>query len=120
MKKIFFDDYKAQLQFIRYRNGIINGYPSRLHYTTDYWFDNEKKGCPENCHEGIVRGKKPKADSDTDQFHDDSSERVQAACKRQILQDNRAQEEEIGKRKMLFLPKEDVQHVCRIKLKRGR
>ncbi len=44
MKKFTFDDYKAQLQFIRYRHGIINGYPSRLHYTTDYWYDNEKKG----------------------------------------------------------------------------
>ena len=44
MKKFSFDDYKAQLQFIRYRGGVINDYPSRLHYTTDYWFDNEKKG----------------------------------------------------------------------------
>ena len=39
-----FDDYKAELQFIRYRGGIINGYPSRLHYTSDYIYDNEKKG----------------------------------------------------------------------------
>lgn len=42
--KITFDDYKAELQFIRYRGGIINGYPSRLHYFSDYIFDNEKKG----------------------------------------------------------------------------
>ena len=44
MKRFSFDDYKTQLQFIRYRGGVINDYPSRLHYTTDYWFDNEKKG----------------------------------------------------------------------------
>ncbi len=44
LKKFSFDEYRAQLQFIRYRGGLINGYPSRLHYTTDYWFDNEKKG----------------------------------------------------------------------------
>ena len=42
--KLTFDDYKAELQFIRYRGGIINGYPSRLHYTSDYIHDNEKKG----------------------------------------------------------------------------
>lgn len=42
--KMSFDDFKKELQFIRYRNGIINEYPSRLHYTTDYFFDNEKKG----------------------------------------------------------------------------
>ncbi len=37
-------DFKKELQYVRYRGGIINGYPSRLHYTTDYFFDNEKKG----------------------------------------------------------------------------
>ena len=44
MKKFTFDDYKTQLQLIRYRGGVVNGYPSRLHYTTDYLYDGEKKG----------------------------------------------------------------------------
>jgi hypothetical protein len=44
LKKTTFDEYKAQLQFLRYRNGTIDGYPSRLHYTTDYWHHAEKKG----------------------------------------------------------------------------
>jgi hypothetical protein len=44
MKKYTFNDYKKQLQFIRYRGGVIKGYQSRLHYTTDYFFDNQKKG----------------------------------------------------------------------------
>jgi N-acetylmuramoyl-L-alanine amidase-like len=43
MNKVTFDDYQAELQFIRYRGGVIEGYPSRLHYTSDYFFDNEKK-----------------------------------------------------------------------------
>lgn len=39
-----FDNFASQLKQIRYRNGIINGYDSRLHYTSD-WADNnvEKK-----------------------------------------------------------------------------
>ena len=41
--KTTFDDYKEELQFIRYRGGVIDGYPSRLHYSSDYFFDNEKK-----------------------------------------------------------------------------
>jgi hypothetical protein len=41
--KLAFGDFKKDLQFIRYRGGVINGYPSRLHYTADYFFDNEKK-----------------------------------------------------------------------------
>ncbi|WP_294631095.1 N-acetylmuramoyl-L-alanine amidase-like domain-containing protein [uncultured Bacteroides sp.] len=31
--------FEENLQKIRYRDGIINGYPSRLHYTSD-WIDN--------------------------------------------------------------------------------
>lgn len=44
LKKTTFNDYMAQLQFLRYRDGTIDGYTSRLHYTTDYWFNGEKKG----------------------------------------------------------------------------
>ena len=34
--KTSFEDYEKELTFIRYRNGIINKYPSRLHYFTDF------------------------------------------------------------------------------------
>jgi len=44
MKKSHSKTTRAQLQLVRYRGGIIDGYPSRLHYTTDYWYDNERKG----------------------------------------------------------------------------
>ena len=39
-----FDSYTKQLRYIRYRNGAINGYLSRLHYTTDWIADNVAKG----------------------------------------------------------------------------
>lgn len=39
-----FESYKAELQTIRYRNGEINGYPSRLHYYTDWIYNNQEKG----------------------------------------------------------------------------
>ncbi|MCX6158106.1 MAG: N-acetylmuramoyl-L-alanine amidase-like domain-containing protein [Ignavibacteriota bacterium] len=39
-----FASYKAELQNIRYRNGEINGYPSRLHYYTDWIYNNQEKG----------------------------------------------------------------------------
>lgn len=42
--KTSFDDYQAQLQFMRYRDGKIDGYPSRLHYTSDYFHDNARRG----------------------------------------------------------------------------
>ena len=36
--------FTSVLQNIRYRDGEINGYPSRLHYFTDWIADNQKKG----------------------------------------------------------------------------
>lgn len=39
-----FDAYCAKLRLIRYRDGKINGYPSRLHYFTWWGEDNERKG----------------------------------------------------------------------------
>jgi cell wall-associated NlpC family hydrolase len=38
-----FDDYRRELQFVRYRDGKISGYPSRLHYFTDWVFNNDQK-----------------------------------------------------------------------------
>lgn len=38
------EDYKATLERIRYRDGKNTGYPSRLHYFSDWIYDNEKKG----------------------------------------------------------------------------
>jgi len=42
--KTDFDNYKKELELIRYRGGKNSGYSSRLHYFTDWIYDNEKKG----------------------------------------------------------------------------
>ena len=39
-----FQKFCDALQIVRYRDGIIDGYPSRLHYFSDWILDNEKKG----------------------------------------------------------------------------
>jgi hypothetical protein len=38
-----FYSFVSELQRIRYRNGIRNGYPSRLHYFSEWIRDNQKK-----------------------------------------------------------------------------
>jgi len=43
-KKHSFEDFTAKLERCRYRNGIVNGYASRLHYFSEWLSDNEKKG----------------------------------------------------------------------------
>jgi hypothetical protein len=39
-----FDSFTGNLETVRYRNGRLNGYPSRLHYFTEWIRNNEKKG----------------------------------------------------------------------------
>ena len=42
--KTDFDSYLKELEMIRYRAGINAGYSSRLHYFSDWIYDNEAKG----------------------------------------------------------------------------
>ena len=46
--KTSFDDYKAELKKIRYRDGLLDGYASRLHYFCDWIYNNEDKGIVKN------------------------------------------------------------------------
>ncbi len=39
-----FDDYCALIQSMRYRNGKIDGYSSRIHYTSEWILQNEQNG----------------------------------------------------------------------------
>jgi len=43
-----FEAYCKELERIRYRNGVVSGYTSRLHYTTEWIADNEAKGVVED------------------------------------------------------------------------
>ncbi len=40
--------FRRELQFIRYRKGIVEGYASRLHYFSDWLYDNKRKGIVKN------------------------------------------------------------------------
>jgi len=37
-------DFMTELRTLRYRDGKLDGYASRLHYTTDYFYNNTKRG----------------------------------------------------------------------------
>lgn len=39
-----FESFTENLETVRYRNGSLDGYPSRLHYFTEWIRNNEKKG----------------------------------------------------------------------------
>jgi hypothetical protein len=43
LQKRTFGEFRNQLTLVRYRSGHLNGYPSRLHYFTDWMSDNAAK-----------------------------------------------------------------------------
>lgn len=103
--RMTFVDYRNELRFIRYRNGIIDGYPSRLHYTSDYFHDNELKGVWTNITArlgGVPFGKK---------IHYVTSHPGQYRQLREnpaYLEAMRKIEQEISGRKTFFIPKESL------------
>lgn len=46
--RMSFDAFGQELQILRYRNGRVAGYASRLHYFTDWISDNQRKGIVED------------------------------------------------------------------------
>jgi hypothetical protein len=103
--KTSFEDYMNELQLIRYRDGVIDQYPSRLHYFSDWIYDNAKKGIVDDITEEIG-GKKIKFKLDFMSTHPESYKH---------LRDNpdfipiiKKQEKEISCRDYYFIPKEDL------------
>lgn len=103
--KTSFEDYEAELGFIRYRNGVINGYPSRLHYSSDYFYDNEKKKVLKNVTKSVggIRYKKTINFMST---HPDSYRQLKDHP--ELIKVITAQEAAINKRVLYHLPKEAV------------
>ncbi len=119
MKKTTFEDYMAQLQFLRYREGKINGYTSRLHYTTDYWFNGEKKGIMKVVtkdifgEKNVVEIPKPINFMTT---HRDSYKHLKTNDEN--LEIIKEQEDEINARKDYFMPKGNL-HMFADKVNNG-
>ncbi len=47
-KSLTQEDYEKELEQIRYKEGKLDQYPSRLHYFTDWIYDNQQKGVIED------------------------------------------------------------------------
>ena len=102
--KTTFEDYKKELQHIRYRDGIIDKYPSRLHYFSDWIHDNERKHVvKEMTHDlgGIIY---PKKMSFMTQHRSSYRQLVNDAFFHALQQT----EEDLATRTLSYLPKESL------------
>ena len=103
--KTSFEDYQKELTLIRYRDGKIDQYPSRLHYFTDWIYDNEKKGIVKDITKdlgGEVLKLNLSFMSDHPQFY------MQLEKDPDFIPVIRKQEEEINKRTYYFIPQEKI------------
>jgi hypothetical protein len=101
-----FEAYKKELQFIRYRGGIIDGYASRLHYTSDYIYDNDVKKVWKDVTKdigGIIYSKT----IDFMSTHPDAYRQIRESKK--VLGQIITREKELGARTIYYIPKRDVE-----------
>lgn len=100
------DCFERELRLIRYRNGVINAYPSRLHYTSDWIFDNVKKGIIEDITHALG-GQKFKPDL---YFMSKNSQKyTHLKDNPEAVKEIEAIEQEINKRESYyFIPKQDI------------
>jgi hypothetical protein len=100
-----FDQFCAELQFIRYRDGLINGYPSRLHYFCDWIFNNAQANLVKDMSEEIVQTPFPKQINFMSS-HPDSYRQLKDSIP--LVEAIAAQEKEISARKMFFIPESKI------------
>ena len=101
---ISFEYYLEELQFIRYRDGIVDGYPSRLHYFSDWITDNvSKKVVTDETKE--LGGVPIKFNLNFMSTHPNSYKQLKENP--DLIPIIRKQEEEISLREYYYIPKND-------------
>lgn len=103
--KFDYEDLLAQVQFTRYRDGKIDGYTSRLHYTADWIYDNIKKRVVRDITKDLG-GEKIQFNT---YFMSENPDKYRAlAANPELVPIIKSQEEEINKRDYYYIPKEKV------------
>lgn len=99
-----FEDYEKELEFLRYRDGELNEYPSRLHYFSDWIFNNQKKGIIKDITReigGEVYKNHPSFMSENPDFYPQLS-------KTEFVDQIKITEAEIKTRSYYYLPKDSL------------
>ena len=96
-----YDAFCEQLTFIRYRGGVCSGYPSRLHYFSDWIHDNEAKHVVDDISR-TLGGERYAKTIDFMSTHRSAYPRLAADSTYAAIQST---EEELASRTPWFLPK---------------
>lgn len=99
-----FSDYEKELEFLRYRDGIKQSYPSRLHYFSEWIYENEKKGILKDITKeigGTVYENKPTFMSSNPKFYPQLSNQG-------FVEELKKTETVISGRSYHYIPKEEI------------
>ena len=108
-----FNDFVDELKFIRYRDGILNEYPSRLHYFSDWIFNNDKKKIVKSVSREIANVSFPNKVSFMSQHPEDYPA---LKTKPDFVKEIALQENEISARSSWYIPKSrlfEFEHLLR-------
>ena len=104
-QKTSFEDYQRELQLIRYKDGTIDKYTSRLHYFSDWIYDNVNKGIIKDVTKEIG-GKEIKFNLNFMSTHPESYKQLEENP--DFIPIIKKQEKEINCREYYYIPKEEL------------
>ena len=100
-----FSSFTRELQTLRYDKGIVDGYPSRLHYFSDWIYENDQRGFVKSVSEEISHVPYP-SETNFMSTHPDSYGQLKG--NEGFVQRIKQREAEISKRKLFFVPKDQL------------
>ncbi|WP_372947115.1 N-acetylmuramoyl-L-alanine amidase-like domain-containing protein [Mariniphaga sp.] len=103
-----FEQFTKELKNVRYRSGKIDGYPSRLHYTTDWIFDNQQKKLVRNLSKEIGATPYPK-EINFMSTHPDSYRQLKDSS--HLVEIIAQKERDINSRQHFYIPEEKLAEV---------
>jgi len=99
-----YEGFKNELTKLRYRDGVIDGYPSRLHYILDWMYENEKRGRLEDI-TAKVGGIPYKKEIN---FMTNHANFYPALAETEVWEKVREQENLINSREHSYIPKSEI------------
>ena len=103
-----FEKFAGELQKVRYRNGEIDEYPSRLHYFSDWIYNNQEKGLVKNVSKELAETPYSKKINFMS-THPESYNQLKN--NNEMVERISNQENEISKREMYYIPEDKISEV---------
>lgn len=106
--KFSINDLADEMIFVRYRGGLIDGYESRLHYTSDWIYDNVRK----NVVTDVTKSLGGIEFEPNVYFMSSNSDKYSALSNNNFLVDIiKQQEKAINQRKHYYIPNKNVKNI---------